>query len=460
MARGRAAGRLGDAVTQLRLLGARRFAPFFWTQFLGALNDNLFKNALAILVVYHGLSLGGMEPADVVVLSAGLFILPFVLFSAFAGQLADRFAKPRLVRWIKAAEIALMVVGALALMLENLPLLLIVLFLMGAQSSFFGPVKYSILPQLLHQDELVGGNALVETGTFLAILFGTIAGGLMIAVDDLGRYLVGAAICAVALAGWWASFGVPPLPPENPRLQLTWNPVTPLRETVRATWSNRTVFLSALGISWFWFFGSSFIALLPEYGKSVLVGDEHVVTLLLALFCVGTACGSLLCERLSGGTVETGLVPVGSIGMSLMAFDLFLVGSPVPEADALRGVVAFASGPSGWRVMLDFVLLAMFAGLFIVPLYALVQQRSRASHRSRVIAGSNILGALFMVASSLMLMAFLQLGLSVPEIFAAIAVLNAAVSLAVYLVAPEFIVRFAAWLSAGGPVRLLLRRNR
>lgn len=445
----------GDAVTQWRLLGTRRFAPFFWTQFLGALNDNLFKNALAILVVYHGLTFAGLEPRDVVVLSAGLFILPFVLFSAFAGQLADRFAKPVLVRWTKAAEIAVMLAGAGALMLEHLPLLLLVLFLMGAQSSFFGPAKYSILPQLLREHELVGGNALVETGTFLAILLGTILGGLLIAVDGAGRHLVAVAVCLVAAAGWWASLGVPALPPENPRLRLSFNPLTPLRETVRATWSNRVVLLSALGISWFWFFGSSFIALLPDYGKAILVGDEHVVTLLLALFCIGTAAGSLLCERLSRGTIETGLVPVGTIGMSAMAFDLFLVGRPVPEAQELRGVIAFAVGPWGWRIMLDFVLLAMFAGLFIVPLYALVQQRSPASHRSRVIAGCNILGALFMVGSSLMLMGLLSLGLTSPEIFGVIAALNAVVSVAVYAAAPEFVARFAAWLAAGGPLRIL-----
>lgn len=444
-------------MTQLRLLASPRFAPFFLTQFLGALNDNLFKNALAILVVYRDLSLGGVEPRDVVVMSAGLFVLPFVLFSSFAGQLADRFPKPRLIRWTKAAEIVLMVAGAVALALGHLPSLLLVLFFLGAQASFFGPAKYSILPQLLGEHELIGGNALVETGTFLAILFGTILGGVLIASAANGPYLVGAAVCLLAVAGWWASLRVPPLPAENPDLALGWNPITPVRQTVTATRSNRMVFLSVLGIAWFWFFGSCFITVLPEYGKSTLHGDEHVVTLLLSLFCIGTAAGSLLCERLSGGIVEPGLAPLGSIGMTAAAFDLFLIGVPGSDAGSgpLRGILAFASGPTGWRIMLDFVLIALFAGLFIVPLYAVVQQRAAATHRARVIAGCNILGALFMVVSSAMLMGLFRLGLSIPQVFAVIALLNAAASAAVYLAAPEFASRFARWISAGGPLRLL-----
>ncbi len=442
-------------MTQLRLLGERRFAAFFWTQFLGALNDNLFKNALAILIVYRGLSVAGLEPRQLVVLSAGIFIAPFAIFSAFAGQLTDRFRKPPLVRLTKLAEIVLMVLAAVGLAREDLPMLLIVLFLMGAQSSFFGPVKYSILPQLLRREELVGGNALVGSGTFLAILLGTIAGGVLVAVDDIGRYLVGGAVCVVAVTGFLSSLAIPPLAAESPHLVLSWNPIKPLRETFRVTRSNRTVFLSILGISWFWFFGSCFIALLPEYGKSVLRGTEYVVTTLLALFCVGTAIGSLLCERLSGRKVEIGLVPIGSVGMTLAALDLFLAGAPsLGSDDSLRGLLEFAAQPASWRVMLDFVLIAVFGGLYIVPLYTVVQQRSAATHRSRVIAGSNILGAVFMVASSLLLSGLLHVGLTIPQIFAVIAAMNAAVAAFIYKTIPEFLYRFVAWVVANVMYRL------
>lgn len=440
---------------QLRLLGERRFAAFFWTQFLGALNDNVFKNALAILIIYRGLAMGGLEPPQIVVLSAGIFIAPFALFSAFAGQLADRYRKPPLVRWTKLAEVGLMAGAAVGLVREDLPLLLAVLFLMGAQSSFFGPVKYSILPQLLHRDELVGGNALVGSGTFLAILLGTIIGGVLVGAEGVGVQLVAGAVCFFAVAGLLTSLAIPPLPAESPDLVLSWNPVQPLRETVRVTRENRTVFLSILGISWFWFFGSCFIALLPDYGKSLLRGDEYVVTTLLALFCVGTAAGSLLCERLSGRKVELGLVPIGSLGMTVAAVDLFLAGAPELPADtALRDLAAFASAPASWRIMADFVFIALFGGLYIVPLYSLVQQRSIASHRSRVIAGSNILGAIFMVASSLMLSGLLWAGLNAPQVFAVIGAMNAAVAVYIYKTIPEFLYRFVAWVVANVMYRL------
>jgi 1-acyl-sn-glycerol-3-phosphate acyltransferase len=325
---------------------------------------------------------------------------------------------------------------------------------MGAQSSFFGPVKYSILPQLLHKDELVGGNALVETGTFLAILFGTILGGVLVSVPDVGVHLVGGALVVVAVAGFLTSLRVPDLPPENPGLRISLNPVTPLVETARVTRANRAVFLSILGISWFWFYGSCFLALLPDYGKSVLHGGEHVVTLLLALFCVGTAIGSLLCDRLSGHKIELGLVPIGSIGMTLAGFDLFLVGTPPATTAELLSATQFVGLPGSWRVMIDFVMIALFGGLFIVPLYTMVQQRSEAEHRSRVIAGSNILGAFFMVASSLMLMALLRVGLSLPQIFAVLALMNVAVAVYIYQVIPEFLLRFVAWVVANVMYRM------
>ncbi len=441
-------------MSQMRLLRERRFAPFFWTQFLGALNDNLFKNALAILVIFHSLSVAGMGPREVVVLSAGVFILPFVLFSAMAGQLADRYRKPMMVRWVKLAEIVLMLVAGVGLVRGELGLLLVVLFLMGAQSSFFGPVKYSILPQLLGTDELVGGNALVETGTFLAILLGTILGGVLVSAPDIGVYLVSGAVVVIALAGFSASLRIPPLVAENPGLAISLNPLVPLRETVRVTRARRTVFLSILGISWFWFYGSCFLALLPDYGKSVLHGGEHVVTLLLALFCVGTAAGSLLCERLSGRKVELGLVPIGSLGMTFAALDLFFAGVPSAGSVEMLGLGEFIGLPGSWRVMIDFVLIALFGGLYIVPLYTMVQQRSESEYRSRVIAGSNIMGAFFMVASSVTLMGLLSAGLSIPQIFAVLALMNIAVAGYIYQTVPEFLYRFVAWVVANVMYRM------
>ncbi len=433
---------------QLELLSDRRFAGFFWTQFLGALNDNLFKNALAILIVFKSLSIGGLGPSELVVLSAGFFIFPFVTFSAFAGQLADRFEKPRLMRWVKLAEIVLMILAAVGLLLDDLVLLLVVLFLMGAQSSFFGPAKYSILPQLLRKDEMIGGNAIVETGTFLAILLGTIAGGVLIAIDGAGRILVGAAVFLVAAAGYACSLTIPDRAAQNPSLRISLNPIAPIRETIEATRSSPTVFWAVLGISWFWFYGGSFIALLPDYGKSTLQGSEHVVTSLLALFCVGTAIGSLLCERLSGEKIELGLVPIGSIGLSLVALDLWWVGAPAIEGIGQRSIVAFANDPTSWRIMIDFVLLSTFGGLFIVPLYAVIQQRSPAEYRSRVIAGANILNSMFMVASTLMLMALIRAGFSNTQIFAVIAALNALMAAYIYKRIPEFLFRFVAWCVA------------
>ncbi len=436
-------------MTQLTLLRTRRFAALFWTQFLGAFNDNLFKNALVILVTYKALGVWGLAPQEVVAASGGLFILPFFLFSATAGQLADRFPKPRLVHWVKGAEIAFMAVAAVGFLTERIGLLLVTLFLMGLHSTFFGPVKYSILPQLLDEDELVGGNALVETGTFLAILLGTIAGGVLVAQGESGLRWLGITLIGVAILGLLASLRIPPLPAENPTLPIAWNPVRPTLETYAITRRNRTVFLSILGISWFWFFGAALLALLPSYTKDVLHANEHVVTLFLALFCIGIAAGSLLCERLSDRKLELGLVPFGSIGMSVFAFDLFLASAPPATAlDAAAGIGSFVTTAGGLRIMVDLALLATSSGFFIVPLYTLVQQRSEAAARSRIIAGNNILGAFFMVLSSLMLIGLHAAGVSIPRTFLVLAILNGAVAVYIYQIIPEFLLRFVAWILA------------
>ncbi len=436
-------------MSQGKLLRDRRFWPMFWTQFFGAFNDNLFKNALVILIAYRGIDLWGLGSERLVALAAGLFILPFLLFSASAGQISDKLAKSRLVRLAKAAEFVIMGVAALGFYLESVPLLLAVLFLMGAQSAFFGPVKYSILPELLDEDELVGGNALVETGTFLSILLGTIVGGVLVGLAGVGQVMIGLTVVVVAALGWTASAFIRPTLPGNPDLVFSLNPFRPTFETYLATRRNRPVYLSILGISWFWFLGASFLTLLPNYCREVVGGNEHVVTLFLALFCVGIAAGSLLCERLSRERLELGLVPLGSIGMSFFAFRLYLAGpGPILEADGLLGPSAVLGSLPGLAIGVDLALVALFSGFFTVPLYTMIQQRSLPSERSRVIAGNNILNALFMVASSVMLMGLLSLELTIPQIFLVMAFLNAAVAVYIYTVIPEFLLRFVIWIIA------------
>lgn len=431
--------------SQFDLLAQRRFAPFFWTQFLGAANDNIYKNALIIFVAYHAAAQTTLDANTLVNLAAGLFILPFMLFSATAGQLADKYEKSRLIRFIKMLEIGIMIMGAVGFLLPSLLLLFVALFLMGVHSTLFGPVKYAILPQHLRNDELVGGNGLVEMGTFVAILLGTIAGGLLVAVPGVGPLLAGCAAIGVAIAGWLVSRAIPLTPAVAPALAINWNPFTETWRNIRFAYGNRIVWLSMLGISWFWFYGATFLTQFPNFAKNVLGGNEHVVTFLLALFSVGIGTGSLLCERLSGRKVEIGLVPFGSIGLTVFAIDLWFATSDM-QATSLVGVAEFLAGPGHWRVVLDLVLIGLFGGFFIVPLYALIQERSDPAYRSRIIAANNILNAIFMVASAGLAIVLLGSGLSIPYLFLVTGILNAAVALFIYKLVPEFLMRFLAWM--------------
>jgi len=417
-------------MSQLQLLKSRKFWPLFWTQFFGAFNDNFFKNALVILITFKSVQVMGIAPGQMVALSGGIFILPFFLFSATSGQLADKNEKTRIIHIIKLAEIAIMILAAVGFATEQYGFLLAVLFLMGAHSTFFGPIKYSILPQSLEPHELIAGNALIEAGTFLAILLGTIAGGTLILLPS-GIWISSAGLIAVAVLGWALSLMIPKAPPVAPELVVQWNPIPPTLQILRATRSNRTVFLSILGISWFWFFGGAVLSLLPTYCKDVLGGTSGMVTLFLAIFSIGIGVGSLLCERLSHGRVELGLVPLGSIGISVFAADLFLA-TPVP------------GGPVT-RVVIDLLLLSIFSGFFIVPLYTLMQERSDPSLRSRVIAANNIVNAVFMVGSAVALMGLMAAGLSIPQIFLALALLNLLAAAYIYLLLPDFLVRLVVW---------------
>ena len=437
---------------QFRLLAERRFGPFFLTQLLGAFNDNVYKNSLVILVAYHAASYSSLDPNVLTNAAAGIFILPFLLFSASAGQIADKFEKSAIIRVIKAIEIAIMVIGGAGLLLHNLPLLFLALFMLGLHSTFFGPVKYAILPQALSSAELIGGNGLVETGTFVAILAGTLIAGVLVALDN-GIGWVSAMILIVSVLGFLASLAIPKAPAAAASLMFDWNPLRETWSNLKFAKENRTVFLSLLGISWFWFYGAMFLSQFPNYSKAVLGGNEHVVTLLLALFSVGVAAGSLLCERLSGHKVEIGLVPFGSIGLSVFAVDLFFA-TPGSIAHAGVGAWQFLAQPGAWRVALDLFLIGMFGGFYIVPLYALIQTRCPPSHRSRVIAANNILNALFMVVAAGLAVAALKAGMTIPQLLLLTGVLNAAVALYIYALVPEFLLRFIDWMLVHSIYRL------
>ncbi len=441
---------------EFTLLKERRFLPFFITQFLGAFNDNVFKNALIILIAFQAAATDPARANTLINLCAGLFVLPFFLFSATAGQLSDKYEKSRYIRWVKLLEIVIMLGAAAGFVLDNVPLLIAMLFMMGFHSTLFGPVKYSIMPQHLKPEELVGGNAWIEMGTNMAILLGTMLGGILIARQG-GHLWVSCTVIAIAVLGFLSSLTIPKAPPAAPDLKINWNPVTETWRILKFTYRNFTVFQSVLGISWFWFVGSVYLAQLPNFTKLTLGGGEHVVTLLLTLFAIGIGVGSLLCERLSGRMVEIGLVPFGSIGLTVFGVDLFFATPAAPTGGALLEMWAFLAQPGSWRVVLDVVLIGIFGGIYIVPLYALVQQRSEPSHLSRVIAGNNILNAVFMVVAALMAVAMLDQGLSIPQVLLVMAIFNAAVAVYIFTLVPEFLMRFIVWILVNIGYRLKTR---
>ncbi|MFP6741345.1 MAG: acyl-[ACP]--phospholipid O-acyltransferase [Alphaproteobacteria bacterium] len=409
---------------QIHLLATRRFLPLFATQALGALNDNLFKNALATLIIFRIAEAAGLNGQILVTIAGGIFILPFFLFSAPAGQLADKFEKSAMIRRIKSAEVLIMGLGAASFWYGDVYLMMAVLFFMGVQSAFFGPLKYSILPSHLSRDELIGGNALIEAGTFLAILLGTIAGGLLI-LGDHGAVIVSVGVVGLALAGLAASFAIPSAPAPQPALTLNPNILGETWKIVRHACEKRAIVLSILGISWFWLVGATFITQFPGFSKDVIGGDQTVFTLFLTLFSVGIALGSLLCNIILKGSISAKYVPFGAVGMTIFIADLYLVGSTyVPAAPGLIDAWAFLQDPGNWRIVFDLVAIAVCGGLFIVPLYTILQSRSDENHLARVIAANNISNALFMVVGALAATAMLTAGFTVPEVFLALAVGN------------------------------------
>ncbi|MBX3603732.1 MAG: MFS transporter [Piscinibacter sp.] len=431
---------------QFALLAQRRFAPFFFTQFLGAGNDNLFKFAFTVLVTY-GTAQAGLAPALVVQLIAALFILPFLLFSATSGQLADKFDKARLIRLVKSLEIGIMLLALFGFTRQHVPTLLACTFLLGLHSTLFGPVKYAYLPQHLSERELTGGNGMVEMGTFVAILLGNVAGGLLIALPDVGPTAVAWSCLGVAVLGRIAAQFVPGAPPTDAALAINWNPVSETWRNLKLAHGNLVVFRSLLGISWMWFFGAVFLTQFPSFAKDVLGGNEQVASLLLVVFSIGIAIGSLLCETLSRRHVEIGLVPFGALGMSLFAVDLYFASRSLTHPDTALTLGQFVSLGANWRVMADLALLALFAGLYSVPMYALIQLRAQPSHRSRIIAANNILNALFMIVSAGMAALLLKAGFSVPQLFLITGLLNLVVAAYIFLLVPEYLLRFIAWVA-------------
>ena len=432
-------------MTQLHLLGTRRFAPFFWTQFLGAFNDNLYKNALVVMLTFHTASWTTLSPETLTNLAAGLFILPFFVFSATAGQLADKYDKAWLARLVKLLEIVIIGVAALGFYLHSLAVLLAALFLLGLQSALFGPVKYAILPQHLAEEELVGGNALVESGTFVSILVGTLAGGLL-AGSGLNAGWIAFAGFLVAVGGYAASCGIPAAPAPSPDLRVNLNPLTETWRSMVFARENRTVFLAIIGISWFWLYGALLLAQFPVYARNVLGGNEALVTLMLSIFTVGIGAGSMLCEKFSGRHVEIGLVPFGAIGLTLFGADLALASPTTLPPDAPLQLSAVLATGTCWRILFDLFAIGAFGGFFVVPLYVLMQSRSAAKHRARIIAANNILNALFMVVGAVAAGGLLWLGVSIPVLFGIAAAFNALVAVFVFRQVPEHFIRFLASL--------------
>jgi len=407
---------------QLRLLASRRLLPFFCVQFLGAVNDNLFKNALVILVAYRATQ-SSTATEIIVTIATALFILPYFLFSATAGQLADKYAKAGLVRIVKLWEVGVMVLAAAGFALANTAFLLGILFFLGVQATFFGPVKYGILPELLAPDELMAGNALVEAGTFLAILIGTIAGGLLI-LAPYGIVTVTATLLVFAVAGWAASLAIPRTASAAPGLRLSWNIATETWAILRHVQERRELLWPILGISWFWAVGVGYLAQFPNYAKDVLGANNEVVTLFLTLFSVGIGVGSMLCGKLQKGEINARLVPWGGFAMALFALDLSFAGAGARSDAPLVGVLSFLGVAGHWRIVFDLFAIALGGGIFVVPLYAIMQARSEEQQRARVVAANNVLNALSMVLCGAISALMLQLGSGVMGIFLALAIGN------------------------------------
>lgn len=411
--------------SQFSLFRSRRFTPMFFTQFLGAFNDNFFKQALLLLLTYSAAAKLGSSVSLLNNLAAMLFILPFFLFSALAGQLADKYEKSWLTWYIKVLEVVIMVLATFGLIFEIYWLLFVALFLLGAQSTFFGPIKYAYLPQAMHQDELVGANALFQTGTSLSILMGMMVAGLFIQMDN-HLYWVSAMALLIASLGLLASKFIPSMPAVQPNMKIDWNIWRTSMDTIKYLYSLPLLFFIIIGNSWFWFYGATFLTQTPEFSKVILNSNESVVIFLLTLFSIGVAIGSLLCKTLTKNQVSFKLLPFGIAGLSLFAIDLYFSLSGLNiDSNTLLGISELSSVSGSWRVFADLFLLGFSGGIYIVPLYAAMQAYSPVTHGARVIGANNIFNAIFMVTSAIFSIVILNLlQLSLPQLFLVTGILN------------------------------------
>lgn len=425
------------------LMLSKYFAPLFWTQFLGAFNDNIYKNALIILITFKSAQYTSLSPELLIPLSAGIFILPFFLFSALAGQLADKYEKSHLIRFIKILEICIMLLATAGFYLENIYFLITVLFFMGSQSSLFGPVKYSILPQHLNEEGLLKGNGIIEMGTFLAILLGTLVGGIVIMIEGKGTQYISMMVVGIAIAGWLSSRKIPEAVSVNEKLPLNFNIFSETFNIIRSSMQNRLIYGAILAISWFWFIGATILAILPAYTHQILSGNEQVVTLLLTLFSVGIGAGSILAGKSKNLTRSIKWIVVGAIGITLSSLALYFLSHLLVNAEAaISASNAIASHLHGWREMFNdpvrvqilvaVLLLGISGGFYIVPLYVILQECSEISTRSRTIAANNIVNALFMVISAIMTMLLLEDGVTLYSLYALLGVMNILVVVALY----------------------------
>lgn len=412
--------------SQFRLFTTKRFLPLFLTQFLGAFNDNLFKSALVMLVTFDLAERLGYNSQMLITSIAGIFILPFFLFSSIAGELADKYEKSSLIRIIKIIEIVLMCLTGLAFYLLNLWLLIFLLFLMGAQSTFFGPLKYSIIPQHLEEDELIAANGLVEAGTYISILMGTVAGGLLV-LQPNGTLWISAMVVSVALVGYIASRGIPNAEPTEPQLHVDYNIFRSTHNIVKEVIPYTDVFLSILGSSWFWLVGATFLSQFPTYTRDILGANEQVATFFLTTFSVGIGLGALLCNFLLKGEVNGKYAPYGAAILSLGSFCLWIASKRLesPTSDELIGVVAFLTNPTGLFITLSMLAIAIGGGVYVVPLNAIMQSRCDPERRARVIACNNVISSFAMVLSAVGVTLLLTLNVSIPQIFLLMALLNA-----------------------------------
>lgn len=419
---------------QLNLLKSKRFLPLFLTQFCGAFNDNAFKNALLIWFTYDVAAKLGFDVQIMINFAAGLFILPFLLFSATAGQIADKYERSSLTQKLKIIEIILLIIGFVCFYLQNIYGLLTVLFFLGAQSTFFGPIKYSLLPEHLKDNELIAGNGLIGGGTFLSILLGTLFGGLVIRLQD-GVFLLSGFLIGFAVLGWLSSCAIPKSSIGDRKLKINWHIIAEIKNILSYARKESSVWLAILGISWFWFVGVTFLTQLPHYTKTVIKGNEHIVTLFLVVFSIGIGVGSVLCNRLLKGQINGRLVPFGSLGMTIFMVDFYFASTTytTPLIDCnfdqlcsdFIGISSFLSiSANNWRIIIDLFLVAICGGIYTVPLYAIIQHRSDNRYLARIIAASNLLDSMFMLLASAFAIMLYSLNFDVIDIILMLGIIN------------------------------------